>query len=73
MEPFKGKCEMPQDVVASGIVTVAVNRGTDAADSQLASGSNQSGVAHTGNLKFLNVVWMKAYILSKHALILEYP
>lgn len=51
MEPFKGKCEIPQDVVESGVVTVAVNRGTNAAGSQLATGSDQSGVAHTGNLK----------------------
>jgi hypothetical protein len=67
MEPFKGKCEMPQDVVASGIVTVAVNRSTIAADSQLATGSDQSGVAHTGNNKILNVVGMNAtYFLSMH-------
>lgn len=50
MEPFNGKCEMPQDKVKPGVVTVGVKRRQNGEALQPGNCSDQSGVAHTGNI-----------------------
>lgn len=47
MEPFKGKCQMPQEKLRKGIVTVGVKRlGTRAAKQSFADGSNLRAPVH---------------------------
>ena len=50
MEPFNGKCEMPQDRVDPGVFTVGVKRRQNGEALQPGNCSDQSGVAHTGNV-----------------------